>query len=201
MKSLFLLLLHICNRSDQYHYFMYRETNFLYQLFGNLTTTDCLHFNNSASAYMGSRDKNSLKNVFHQCSFNCREGSTGGVLTEKLFLKISQNSQENTCAKVSYLIKLQVLTPPDDSFCLYSATLLQIMSYTAQLFEGFQRNFWQNFSYRHIHEILNFCGGFFTMICVNSFIENIDMLFLETASKYNRSFQLRGPGKDVHRPN
>ena len=26
---------------------------------------------------------------------------------KKLFLKISQNSQENTCARVSFLIKLQ----------------------------------------------------------------------------------------------
>ena len=27
---------------------------------------------------------------------------------KKVFLEISQNSQENTCAKVSFLIKLQV---------------------------------------------------------------------------------------------
>ena len=34
---------------------------------------------------------------------------------KKVFLKISQNSQENTCARVSYLIKLQAFfhgTPP-----------------------------------------------------------------------------------------
>ena len=36
--------------------------------------------------------------VFHMCS------------AEKIFLEITQNSQENTCAKVSFLIKLQVLT-------------------------------------------------------------------------------------------
>ena len=29
-------------------------------------------------------------------------------MQEKVFLKISQNSQENTCARVSFLIKLQV---------------------------------------------------------------------------------------------
>ena len=29
---------------------------------------------------------------------------------EKAFLEISQNSQENTCARVSFLTKLQVLT-------------------------------------------------------------------------------------------
>ena len=35
------------------------------------------------------------------------EAATGGVLWKKVFLKISQNSQENTCAGVSLLIKLQ----------------------------------------------------------------------------------------------
>ena len=35
------------------------------------------------------------------------EAATGGVLLEKVFLEISQNSQENTCAKASFLIKLQ----------------------------------------------------------------------------------------------
>ena len=35
------------------------------------------------------------------------EAATGSVLSKKVFLKISQNSQENTCARVSFLIKLQ----------------------------------------------------------------------------------------------
>ena len=35
--------------------------------------------------------------------------SSRGVLQEKLFLKISQNLQENTCARISFLIKLQAL--------------------------------------------------------------------------------------------
>ena len=35
------------------------------------------------------------------------EAATGGVLYKKVFLEISQNSQENTCARVSFLIKLQ----------------------------------------------------------------------------------------------
>ena len=34
------------------------------------------------------------------------KAATGGVL-KKVFLKILQNSQENTCAMVSFLIKLQ----------------------------------------------------------------------------------------------
>ena len=33
------------------------------------------------------------------------EAATGGVLLKKMFLKISQNSKENTCASVSFLIK------------------------------------------------------------------------------------------------
>ena len=35
------------------------------------------------------------------------EAATGGVLEETMFLEISQNAQENTCARVSILIKLQ----------------------------------------------------------------------------------------------
>ena len=35
------------------------------------------------------------------------EAATGGVLQEKLFLEISQNSRADTCARVSILIKLQ----------------------------------------------------------------------------------------------
>ena len=35
------------------------------------------------------------------------EAATGGVLLKKVFLEISQNSQENPCARDSFLIKLQ----------------------------------------------------------------------------------------------
>ena len=38
------------------------------------------------------------------------EAATGGVLWKKVFLEISQNSQENTCVRVSFLIKLQAST-------------------------------------------------------------------------------------------
>ena len=37
------------------------------------------------------------------------EAATRSILQEKVFLEISQNSQENTCARVSFLIKLQAL--------------------------------------------------------------------------------------------
>ena len=32
----------------------------------------------------------------------CPEAATGGVLCKKMLLKISQNSQENTCDRVSF---------------------------------------------------------------------------------------------------
>ena len=35
------------------------------------------------------------------------EAAIRGVLCKKLFLEISQSTQENTCARVSFLIKLQ----------------------------------------------------------------------------------------------
>ena len=37
--------------------------------------------------------------------YKCTEAATGGVLQEKAFLEMLQNSQENTCARVSLLIK------------------------------------------------------------------------------------------------
>ena len=37
------------------------------------------------------------------------EAATGGALYKKLFIEMWQNSQENTCAGVSFLIKLQAL--------------------------------------------------------------------------------------------
>ena len=39
--------------------------------------------------------------------YSFSEASTGSVLWEKVLLEISQNSQENTCARVSFIIKLQ----------------------------------------------------------------------------------------------
>ena len=36
------------------------------------------------------------------------EAATRGVLSKNVFLEISQNSQEKSCARVSFLIKLQV---------------------------------------------------------------------------------------------
>ena len=43
-------------------------------------------------------------------NFPCFRSSPGGVLQRKVFLEISQNSQENTCCKVSFLIKLRIVS-------------------------------------------------------------------------------------------
>ena len=37
------------------------------------------------------------------------EAATRGALSKKVFLENSQNSTENTCARVSFLIKLQAI--------------------------------------------------------------------------------------------
>ena len=37
--------------------------------------------------------------------FTAPEAATRGVLCKKVFLEISRNSQENTCVRVSFLIK------------------------------------------------------------------------------------------------
>ena len=39
--------------------------------------------------------------------FQSSEAATRGALCKKVFLETSQNSQENTCVRVSFLIKLQ----------------------------------------------------------------------------------------------
>ena len=53
------------------------------------------------------------------------EAATRGVLQKKVFLEISQNSQENTCARVSFLIKLYA------SACNFikKETLAQVLSF------------------------------------------------------------------------
>ena len=49
-----------------------------------------------------------MKNI---CSFYIEkpksEAATGSALWKKAFLEISQNSQESTCTRVYFLIKLQ----------------------------------------------------------------------------------------------
>ena len=42
-----------------------------------------------------------MKNYFFQNNSYIPETATGGVLYKKVFLEISQNSQENTCARDS----------------------------------------------------------------------------------------------------
>ena len=44
-----------------------------------------------------------LFNTKFQLSIEIAEAARGGVLEKKVFLRISQNSQENTCARVSGL--------------------------------------------------------------------------------------------------
>ena len=43
------------------------------------------------------------------CFLKLTEAVVPRCFVEKVFLEISQNSQENTCARVSFLIKLQAL--------------------------------------------------------------------------------------------
>ena len=46
--------------------------------------------------------KKVICNVIGFIIFHLSEAATGDVLLEKLFLEILQNSQENTCGKVSF---------------------------------------------------------------------------------------------------
>ena len=48
-----------------------------------------------------------LEVCFLDCDSKKLKPVTRGVLQKDVFLEISQKSQENTCARVSFLIKLQ----------------------------------------------------------------------------------------------
>ena len=56
-------------------------------------------------------------------AFSFSEATTGGVLWKKVFLKISQNSQENTFGLQNFQKHLFYRTPLDDCFWLFRATL------------------------------------------------------------------------------
>ena len=58
-------------------------------------------------------------------AFSFSEAATGGVLWKKVFLKISQNSQENTFGLRNFQKHLFYRTPLDSCFLLFRATLLK----------------------------------------------------------------------------
>ena len=49
----------------------------------------------------------SIRKSMKQHFFTNSEAATGGVLQKKVFLEISQNSQQNICVRVPFLIKFQ----------------------------------------------------------------------------------------------
>ena len=61
-----------------------------------------------------------LFNVIGFTIFYLSEVTTGGVLLVKVFLEISQNSQENTYGKVSFLIKLHAEVTTSDLSRVFS---------------------------------------------------------------------------------
>ena len=69
---------------------------FLYcqKMFNELTSISVI----SSSLWSGGQFYSSRYLIFHQFS----EAATGGVLLKKVFLEFSQNSQENTCARVFF---------------------------------------------------------------------------------------------------
>ena len=80
----------------------------------NLTCYKCwLHITYSeitsvfSQFFIYTRDCTKLQTSHHIPIFylSSSETATGGVLWKKVFLKISQNSQKNTCATVAFLIK------------------------------------------------------------------------------------------------
>ena len=63
-------------------------------------------------------------------SFCVTEAATRADLRQKVFLKISQNSHKNTCARVSFLIKLQGKVLPR-IYCFFGEKISENKSNTA----------------------------------------------------------------------
>ena len=70
---------------------------------------------------------------FQSITFLTPEAVTQRCSVRKVFLEISQNSQENTFAKVSFLIKLQALFSFSSCFPVNFAKLLRTPSVTEHL--------------------------------------------------------------------
>ena len=66
------------------------------------------------------------------------EAATGGVLWEKVLLEISQNSQENTCPRVSFLMKFDRCFPVDLAKFLMTPFLTEhLWATTSEIYFGF----------------------------------------------------------------
>ena len=68
-------------------------------------------------------------------AFSFLEAATGGVLRKNVFLKISQNSHENTFSLRNFRKHLFYKTPLDDCIWLFHATLIKW---------GTANNVWKN---------------------------------------------------------
>ena len=95
-------------------------------------------WSSSSSRYFGFKDTLNNCEVVHSQStaslVHVSEAGTGDVLQEKIFLELSQNSQENTCAWVSlFFNKVAGFT---------AATLLKKSEALAQVFSC---EFWESF--------------------------------------------------------
>ena len=69
-------------------------------------------------------ESNFFKEHLPTTVFSFSEAATRGVLWKKVFLKISQNSQKNTCGLRNFQEHCFYRTPLDDCFWLFPATLL-----------------------------------------------------------------------------
>ena len=86
-------------------------------------------------------------NAFTSRFLKSAEVATGGVLYKKVFLEISQNSQENKCARVSFLIKLQ-------AYFIKKETLAQV--FPCEFCEISKNTFSQNTSGRLLLNLFMF---------------------------------------------
>ena len=95
--------------------FSFHKNIWTHQSLINFESSDNLLFRNKIFfiwiIWKNIAEEKKILYLFCEIKISCsyRGSRTGGVLWKKVFLEISQNSQENICARVSFLIKLQAL--------------------------------------------------------------------------------------------
>ena len=91
------------------------------------------------------------------------EAALRGVLSKKVFLEISQNLQENTCAWVSFLITLQVrpsVSQVQEKLKVYKISKLDVSSSCFIVNDSHVKIVWLHVAVFSKHNILHFWNTF-----------------------------------------
>ena len=146
-------------------------------------------------------------------AFSFSEAAIGGVLWKKVFLKISQISQENTFGSRNFQKHLLCRTPLDDYFSLFRATLLKWGTANSVWKNSDGYSLPRNTNCRSTVQVYHFFLGSINFQCMFSFIlassvlcrqvsdswitEASDAIIIAVKVSHSNVSQSRGEGKII----